>query len=67
MPAPKRQKLLIFVIAYYAEATLKKVLERIPQTVFERFDCEVLVVDDGSEDRTFAIGREYKEAHPRFA
>ncbi|MBK7865284.1 MAG: glycosyltransferase family 2 protein [Archangiaceae bacterium] len=64
MPAPKRQKLLIFVIAYYAEATLKKVLERIPQTVFERFDCEVLVVDDGSEDRTFAIGREYKEAHP---
>jgi glycosyltransferase involved in cell wall biosynthesis len=64
MPAPQRKKLCIFVIAYYAEATLKKVLERIPRAVFERFDCEVLVVDDGSEDRTFAIGREYKEAHP---
>ena len=64
MPAPQRKKLLIFVIAYYAEATLKKVLERIPRVVFERFDCEVLVVDDASEDRTFAIGREYKAAHP---
>jgi glycosyltransferase involved in cell wall biosynthesis len=64
MPAPQRKKLLIFVIAYYAEATLKKVLERIHKVVFERFDCEVLVVDDASEDRTFAIGREYKQAHP---
>lgn len=64
MPAPRRKKLLVFVIAYYAEATLKKVLERIPSAVFERFDCEVLVVDDASEDRTFAIGREYKAAHP---
>src|SRR3954465_15488664 len=64
MPASPRQKLLIFVIACYAEATLKRVLERIPAEIFQRFDCEVLVVDDASEDRTFAIGREYKEAHP---
>jgi len=64
MPAPRRPRLLVFVIAYYAEATLKKVLERIPAEIFQRFDCEVLVVDDASEDRTFAIGREYKEAHP---
>jgi glycosyltransferase involved in cell wall biosynthesis len=64
MPVPPKKKLLIFVIAYYAETTLKKVLERIPDDVFERYDCEVLIVDDASEDRTFAIGREYKEAHP---
>src|ERR1043166_5729204 len=64
MASPKRKKLLIFVIAYQAEATLKRVLERIPATIFERFDCEILVVDDASHDRTFAIGREYKEAHP---
>jgi glycosyltransferase involved in cell wall biosynthesis len=64
MPARPRKKLLIFVIAYYAEATLKRVLERIPAEIFQQFDCEVLVVDDASEDRTFAIGREYKEAHP---
>jgi glycosyltransferase involved in cell wall biosynthesis/2-polyprenyl-3-methyl-5-hydroxy-6-metoxy-1,4-benzoquinol methylase len=64
MPVPPKKKLLIFVIAYYAETTLKKVMERIPSDVFERYDCEVLIVDDASEDRTFAIGREYKEAHP---
>ncbi len=63
MPAG-RSKLLIFVIAYYAESTLRKVLERIPPAVFSRFDCEVLVVDDASQDRTFAIGREYQAAHP---
>ena len=57
-------KLLIFVIAYYAESTLRWVLERLPASVFEEYDCEVLVVDDASEDRSFAIGREYKESHP---
>ena len=60
----RRPKLLVFVIAYYAESTLKVVLERIPLSVFEAYDCEVLVVDDASEDRTFAIGRDYQRSHP---
>src|SRR5581483_11276497 len=54
------ERLLIFVVAYYAESTLRSVLERIPRSIFDRFDCHVLVVDDASEDRTFAIGREYQ-------
>src|SRR5215471_9853043 len=64
MPSVKRRKLLIFVVAYYAESTLRRVLERIPASVFTDYDCEVLVVDDGSEDRTFEIGHEYKASHP---
>jgi glycosyltransferase involved in cell wall biosynthesis len=44
----KKPRLLIFVIAYYAESTLRSVLERIPAAVFDEFQCEVLVVDDGS-------------------
>lgn len=60
----KKPRLLVFVIAYYAEATLKKVLERIPAAIFHDFDTQILVVDDASEDRTFEIGREYKDAHP---
>ena len=64
-PTPKR--LLIFVIAYYAEATLRSVLERIPASVFDDYDCEVLVVDDASEDRTFEIGHEYRRRIPRSA
>lgn len=53
----------MFVIAYHAESTLKQVLDRIPRSVFRRFDCEVLIVDDASVDRTFEIGREYREAN----
>jgi len=60
----KKPRLLIFIVAYYAEATLRRVLERIPASIFDEYDCEVLVVDDGSEDRTFEIGHEYKEGHP---
>jgi glycosyltransferase involved in cell wall biosynthesis len=59
-----KPRLLIFVIAYYAESTLRAVLERIPSSVFRDYDCEILIVDDASEDRTFQIGREYQEEHP---
>src|SRR5688572_8410483 len=60
-----RPRLLIFVIAYRAETTLRRVLERIPTTLFSDFDCEILVVDDASNDRTFSIGTEFKESHSR--
>lgn len=59
-----KPRILIFVIAYQAESTLREVLERIPSEVLESFDCEVLVVDDASTDRTFEIGRGYHAAHP---
>ncbi len=59
-----RKRLLVFVIAYRAEKTLTGVLSRIPSTIFETLDCEILVVDDASTDRTFEIGHEWKEAHP---
>jgi len=64
MPLPSRPRLLVFVIAYYAEDTLKAVLERIPRAIFETHDCEILVVDDASTDRTHEIGRAYSAAHP---
>jgi glycosyltransferase involved in cell wall biosynthesis len=57
-------RLLVFVIAYYAEGTLARVLERIPRSIFDEYDCEILVVDDASEDRTSEIGREYQRTHP---
>jgi glycosyltransferase involved in cell wall biosynthesis len=62
-----RLRLLVFVIAYYAEDTLQRVLERIPPQVFEQYDCEILIVDDASKDRTFEIGQAYKRAHPQIA
>ena len=56
-------RLLIFVVAYYAEGTLRRVLERIPAAVFHEYDCEILVVDDASRDRTFEIGRRFQVEH----
>jgi glycosyltransferase involved in cell wall biosynthesis len=65
MPSRDRKpRVLVFVIAYYAESTLERVLERIPPRVLEEHDCEILVVDDASEDRTFGIGQEWKRTHP---
>jgi len=63
-PEPEKPRLLIFVIAYCAEASLRSVLDRIPRAVFGDYDAEVLVVDDASRDRTFEIGNEYKRLHP---
>ena len=62
-----KKRLLVFVVAYHAESTLTAVLERIPAALFETYDCEILVIDDASTDRTFAIGREYKRDHPEVA
>jgi len=60
----RKPRLLVFVVAYQAESTLVAVIKRIPQVVFEQFDCEVLVVDDASQDRTFLLGQEYRTQHP---
>jgi glycosyltransferase involved in cell wall biosynthesis len=64
MPPAARPRLLVFVIAYYAEKSLKKVLDRIPPSVFIDHQTEILVVDDASKDRTFATGQAYQAAHP---
>jgi glycosyltransferase involved in cell wall biosynthesis len=50
-----RPRVLIFVVAYEAETTLARVLERIPGSLHE-LDLEVLVIDDSSRDRTFEVG-----------
>jgi glycosyltransferase involved in cell wall biosynthesis len=63
MPPAERPRLLIFIVAYYAESTLGWVLDRIPATLFDSFDCEILVVDDASKDRTFEVGSEYQRDH----
>jgi glycosyltransferase involved in cell wall biosynthesis len=55
------KKLLVFVVAYEAEATLAKVLARIPATLSE-YETEILVIDDSSADRSFEVGLEASRA-----
>lgn len=57
-------KALILIVAYNAETTLSGVLDRIPRQVLAEHDCEVLVIDDASSDRTFAVGLEYRQSRP---
>lgn len=49
------KRLLIFIVAYNAERTIEKVLERIPPGL-RHADVEVLIIDDSSKDDTFLRG-----------
>jgi len=53
---PRRQRLLVFIVAYNAENTLAPTLNRIPHQLLEKYEVEVLVIDDASRDRTFEAG-----------
>jgi glycosyltransferase involved in cell wall biosynthesis len=59
----QRHRLLILVVAYHAETTVISVLERIPKKIFTENECEVLVVDDGSEDNTFSVADDFRRKH----
>ncbi len=52
-----RKKVAIFIVTYNAVKTLRQVLDRIPENVWDRVD-EVFVFDDGSQkDRGPRLGR----------
>jgi glycosyltransferase involved in cell wall biosynthesis len=51
-----RLRVLVFVVAFNAERTITRVLERIPPNLLDRYDLEILVIDDSSQDRTFERG-----------
>jgi hypothetical protein len=48
---PPRPRLLVFIVAYWADGTILEVLGRIPP--LKDYDVEVLVIDDCSGDQTF--------------
>jgi glycosyltransferase involved in cell wall biosynthesis len=48
-----RPRLLVFIVAYNAEKTIKGVLSRIPPSLLDDYDVETLVIDDSSQDATF--------------
>src|SRR5919108_454063 len=58
----KKPRVLVFVVAYNAERTIGSVLSRIPASLAEDYDVEILAIDDASRDRTFEIGHQVEEA-----
>jgi glycosyltransferase involved in cell wall biosynthesis len=51
MTAECKPRVLVFIVAYFAESTILDVLRRIPE--LPDYDVEVLIIDDCSSDKTF--------------
>jgi glycosyltransferase involved in cell wall biosynthesis len=62
MKNSKKPRLLVFIVAYNAERTIESVLARVPASLAENYDVEILAIDDASRDRTFEIGHKVKAA-----
>jgi glycosyltransferase involved in cell wall biosynthesis len=60
----RRPRLLIFIVAFHAETTIAKVLRRIPASLAQDYDVEVLIIDDASKDATFRTGIEANQSEP---
>lgn len=56
-----KPKVLILIVSYHAEQFIQAVLNRIPDDVWQsdRFDTEVLIIDDQSPDGTFDRAVDY--------
>lgn len=57
-PAGGTAKVGIVVVAYNAESTLVKTLDRIPADILPQL-AEIIISDDASHDDTFALAREW--------
>jgi glycosyltransferase involved in cell wall biosynthesis/SAM-dependent methyltransferase len=60
----KQPRLLIFVVAYHAQTTIENVIDRIPRALSNDFAVEILIIDDGSADQTFAVSHGLKDLSP---
>ena len=53
-PPTSKKRVLIFIVAYNAERTIRDVISRIPRSLAQ-FETEILIIDDSSQDRTFEV------------
>lgn len=65
MTGPSAKKIIIGIVAYNAESTIRKVLDRIPPEVKAKV-AEVVVFDDESQDQTYREASSYRLDHPDF-
>ena len=58
-------RVIVLMISYNAEKTVESVLQRIPIEL-NKFQTDVLVLDDASPDNTAKVSREFKENNPDY-
>jgi glycosyltransferase involved in cell wall biosynthesis len=56
-----KSKVLIFIVAYNHEKIINSVLNRIQEHTWQndKFEIEILIIDDQSGDNTFSVAKEY--------
>jgi glycosyltransferase involved in cell wall biosynthesis len=64
MESRNKPRVLIFIVAYFAELTILEVLERIPD--LPDYEVEVLIIDDCSADATFDRAERLRRSGYRF-
>ena len=53
----KKCKILIFVPAYNVENKIIKVLKKIPNNIFKKYNVTILIIEDKSKDKTLLIAK----------
>lgn len=53
----RQKKVVVFLPAYNEEATIAEVIQKIPRNFRPDVKVEVLVIDDGSQDRTIEVSQ----------
>ncbi|HEY0827961.1 MAG TPA: glycosyltransferase family 2 protein [Bacilli bacterium] len=54
---PHQQRLIVFIPAHNEEATIAEVISRVPRDFDPHMKVEILLIDDGSHDRTVEFSR----------
>ena len=57
----RRPRVLVFIVAYNAEKTIRSVVLRIPVALKETYDIDILIIDDSSADATFEKGHAVRQ------
>ena len=50
-----KARLLILIVAYKAESTIRNVIDRIPMDLSLRYETQILIIDDSSDDSTYDV------------
>ena len=59
-----KPKLLIYIVAFNHEKFILNVLKRIPLNLSKKYEVEILINDDSSEDKTFDLSNQYAQNAP---
>ena len=64
---PLKPRVLVFIVAYQAETTISKVVQRIPASLADSYDVDILIIDDSSGTRPLSAAIRSAKAMARLS